>query len=154
MIAVALAVVATLVGANAYFVYRIQPAGSLHVAADRLRYDAWRGGAVDVPLSSVRKAVIEHYANKGMSNLTIWMDSGRIHVHEQRLEAGTLEEVLSALVGEMEEGQRARVVAASHATVESISKTTRSAARVASIAGGVGAVLAVLLLLIQIVRPR
>ena len=151
----ALVVVATFIVTSIYFNHRKQPAGSLQFASESLRYDAWRGLAVDVPMSAVQRAVITRYPNKPeLSVLTIWLDSRRIYIHERRLEGTTLENVLANLLGGMEQADRMRVQAASESTARWQGQTTRRAARVGLIAGVVGGGLVVLRILLPYFGSR
>jgi hypothetical protein len=145
-------VVAVLVVAVVWVASRTQPAGALRLGDGRLRFDAWRGGPTDAPLSAVRSAVVTRYEGGRLSPvLVIRLPRRRIYVHEPRLADGTLEEVLGALHGALDERDHARVVAASASTAGRQQGVTGTARRVAVVAGGIAAALAVLRLLLELV---
>jgi hypothetical protein len=150
-LAVAAGLVAALVVALMWFSSRTQPSGVLRIEDGRLHFDAWRSGPVDAPVSAVRRAVILRYpAGSRPPVLVILLPRRRIYVHEPRLEARTLEEVLQALHAAMTESDRQRVIAASTATARRQLRVSAVATRVALVAGGIGAVLALLRLLLEL----
>ncbi|WP_236516129.1 hypothetical protein [Sandaracinus amylolyticus] len=76
-----------------------QPAGQLRIEEGRLRFDAWRRAAIDVPITDVHKAMILQYGDARPDVLVVTLASeARLFVHAPRLEPGvSLEHVLHAI---------------------------------------------------------
>lgn len=81
------------------------PAGALRIEGGRLRFDAWRGAPVDVPITDVRKAMIVEYRDHRPAALVIWLGARkRILVHAPRLAPGvSLDDVLRAIDAALED---------------------------------------------------